>query len=556
MKYLIDFHHGVTEAQIDAYLDQYGYTFLQEWDNFERVILVESDVEPVKTDLVEYVVRDDHLEIRPQMADSIELNKHFISTNVPGLPSITINNQDEKDWWKTYILIQPDFDSSATEISRKGQNVSVYIMDSGLNADSTEFEGVNITNLYTVTPDDFTDQKGHGTAIASIIAGNTCGITKADIKVVKIFRTDRGTYQSEFLSALDAILADCPDNTYAVVNCSWSIPRNYYIESKMREMIFKGIWVLAASGNNGTPIDDVTPAAMDEVLTIGSFSPDLVPSTFSDYTGGSHISYTQDSVNHGELDGWAPGEKIWCLDKNNNYGYAAGTSMACAVASAVLAYNLTDYLDSNKQRWPGKQQLQLNSFAQILVKRTGLLDFSDPKYSDSKNRIVTLLDKMIYDTVGTADEFVVLSYTDRGVKELVGLLNVHTTKEAKWLDPLPKSFFMQTDGYLYGNPTKEDFFTTSDIEGYKKFNCRLEVTMDDDEVVIKNVTIYVIDSEFEVESLDSDHEIRIALLANCTGVTFFCPAGSAPSCFNFCEGGNTCCGIADKNSDCICVGFL
>lgn len=560
MKYLIDFHHGVTEEQIDAYLDEYGYTFLQEWDNFERIVLVETDVEPVKTDLVEFIVRDDHLEIRPQMAQSITVDPYHCSLNVPGLPDLVISTTDEKDWWKNYVLPEPDFDNPSVTISRKGQNVSVYIMDSGINLDHPEFEDVNITNVYTITENDFTDSVGHGTAVASIISGKTCGITAADIKVVKIFRPDRGTYQSEFISALDAIINDFEPNSYAVVNCSWSIPRNQYIEDKLRLMIFQGLYVVAAAGNSGLPIDNVTPAAMDEVITIGSYSPDLVPSSFSSYTGGSIISYTENDVNHGELDGWAPGERIWVADaSNNSYGYSAGTSLACAVASAVAVYNLSDYLDSTGHRLQGTENYMLPNNRFILFQRPNLLDLTDPKYQNSLNYVATLLNQYLYENKGiSTGPAVLVCYAGKG-KQIVGsVLNIISTKEALLLDELPDFFWTTKDGFLWADPPAGSNINSITGENYVIVEFKLSITYNDDQNITKNIKVYILSENLNPEDYPEDSEIQVTLLTGCTNgfVPSCVPGRGSPGCYDDgCGFGTQCCQTIVKNTPCACGMF-
>ena len=561
MKYLIDFHHGVTEEQIDQYLSEHGYTFLKEWDNFERIVLVESDVEPVKTDLVEYIVRDDHLEIRPQMAQTVSIDENHSTLNVPGLPNLVISTSDEKDWWKNYVLPEPDFDNPTVTISRKGQNVSVYVMDSGINADHSEFQGVNVTNIYTITENDFTDCAGHGTAVASVISGNSCGLTAAHIKNVKIFRSDRGTYQSEFISALDAILNDFNPNSFAVVNCSWSIPRNEYIESKFREMVLDGIFVIAASGNGGKPIDDVTPAAMDEAVTVGSYNSDLAPSDFSDYTGGSHISYTEDGVNHGELDGWAPGERIYSANySNNGFDFAAGTSMACAVTSAVAAYNLTDYLDQNGERLKGYENYPITFHRFFIWQRPNLLDLSDPKYQYSKNYIATLMNEAKYETQGLADQVVTKCFAGLGAQNLSAVVNIYNTKEAVVLEDLPEWLWINKDGFLWANPPAGSNNDPVTGENYTTYSFDISITDKEDNTTTKNVKIYIIPQDINLDDLPDDHEIKVTLLTNCSWrTTPSCPGVGPPTagCYSACPGWAPLCCQTDvfKDDECACSMF-
>jgi len=118
---------------------------------------------------------------------------------------------------------------------------------------------------------------------------------------------------------------------------SWSIDRNEFVEDKIRSLIKIGLLPVVAAGNSGIPIENVTPAAMAEVATIGSIGPNLTPSDFSDYTGPADISFTAGQTNYAPgLDYWAPGEYILVANASGGFTYIAGTSAAAAVVSATL----------------------------------------------------------------------------------------------------------------------------------------------------------------------------------------------------------------------------
>ena len=201
------------------------------------------------------------------------------------------------------------------------------MLDSGIDLTHSEFTGKDISLVYSLTGD-FNDTNGHGTGLASLMVGNTCGVTSTSIKVVKIFDDNQPTKQSDFLHALDAILTDMNSNInkFSIINCSWAINKNIYIEDKIKHLINAGALVVASAGNSGKPIEEVTPASMPDVLTIGAYNSDFVPCDFSDYSNPSVVSLTQGQVNTGTLDAWAPGEQIWIANptsKGGGYGFAA-----------------------------------------------------------------------------------------------------------------------------------------------------------------------------------------------------------------------------------------
>jgi subtilisin family serine protease len=320
--------------------------------------------------------------------------------------SLDIN--DQKNWWKVASFAEIDFDEENFDYYVRGFDSTVYIVDSGVDSSHSEFVGRNITNLYSFTGE-FSDTRGHGTALASLISGVTCGLTGAKLKIVKIFDNTRSILQSELLTALDSIAKDfiAGGKMPSVVNMSWGIARNDYINAKIQSLCDLGLFIVAAAGNAGMPIGDITPASIPDILTVGSYGQSLTPSNFSNYTDPSLISYTANETNNGSLDGWAPGEQIWHAGLNDTYGYSAGTSLSAAIASGAIAYNLSLLTSSDaavtvaacnyaelrdkilQARTDTIPYTNNSVYSLLAIKRRGLIDLSDAKYNGSYNAIIT-----------------------------------------------------------------------------------------------------------------------------------------------------------------------
>jgi hypothetical protein len=390
MKYILDFVDSITESELHQYLTDNNITVLKQFDAFGHVYLVSCDTEIyVDNYLLNRVVIDDSEGINLLADITINLTDTFTTKS--------FNIEDQQNWWKVASIEKIDFDVPVHNHPARGKETVVYIIDSGISSSHPEFINSDIDLLFSFN-DDFNDYNGHGTALTSLIVGETCSVTCPRVKVVKIFENGTPTLKSDILAALDAIMTDYLLNgsTASVVNMSWSIPYDELINSKIQKLIDAGIFVVAAAGNSGLAITDVTPACIEDVITIGSFNQNLEPSTFSNYTGGSDISYTSDDVNYGALDGWAPGELIWAANKNGSYGYIAGTSAAAAIASAAFANNIVRYVSSTGEVCDfsfSNQQLSLYKF--LTVSRPGLLDLSDQMYAGSINKVVTIVDNPV-----------------------------------------------------------------------------------------------------------------------------------------------------------------
>jgi hypothetical protein len=385
MKYIIDFKNSTSTDDISNYLSNLSPISTQNMSQFEKTYIVETTATPAVTDIIENIVDDSSAPI-----SLLSFTQEF--TDNLNDPTTDININDDDNWWKVASIRYPDYTEDVNSHAVRGKNVNVYIVDSGLEADHAEFADATIRNIFSITGE-FGDTRGHGTALASLISGKTCGLTNATLCVVKVFEAGMSTYQSDLVRALDAILDDYKANgsKMSVINMSWSISKNSFIESKLQKLLDEGMFVVCSAGNSGTAIENVTPASMISVTTVGSYNSDLVPSDFSNYTGPQPISLTAEPVNHGELDGWAPGENIKVALLNGQYGHANGTSLAAAIHSGSLAYNAIDQLIDNDVLPQGCMEVDTNrniwsqrwSFG-----RTNILTLSGV-YVDSKNTITT-----------------------------------------------------------------------------------------------------------------------------------------------------------------------
>lgn len=552
MKYLIDFKNNTSDTDIQSYLQNNNCTVIKEWDNFDKVFLVETTTLPPSVDIIERISEENNVVINP--LDIISVDPYYATHSNPAL-NLTIKVNDSKDWWKNYSYTTTEFTNSTLTINRLGQHVNVYVMDSGIENGHDEFVDANITNLFSVTGE-FSDKNGHGTAIASVIVGKTCGITDANLKVVKIFDPTHTTLEHELLDALDAIINDHEDNTFSVLNCSWSIPKNEWVEHKLRVLEDEGVFIVAAAGNNGTSIEDVTPASMIDAITVGAYNESLEPCNFSNYTGNSAISVTNDAVNHGELDGWAPGENIYAASLNNTYNFVAGTSIATGISSAVLASNLTWATDSSRQRMKTQESLRVSTAVvnsqKILFSRDNLLDLADPKYANSKNSIATLNDKTAkgYAQMPPDEFFVSVRAGQR--RGLVRLYNNLITQSIEFIDPLPNNFELLPDGRLYGSPTAAQGPTNG--EPYKIYNSKFKRTLTDGHVEDVSIAIYVLGENFDPTTLPSNDPVQITLLGICSGFPSVCQVAPSPTiCSDNCSLGGLCCNETGKTGlDCQC----
>jgi hypothetical protein len=383
MKFLIDFKADVTQEQIDSYFNTNQCDVIKVYNAFEKVYLVTCDKLPQTTDIIEFVVQDDDV---PLIAHEIYTN-NGLSNFSQSIDLVPTDNQ----WWMTYSIegVQ-DVTAPNINIPKRGKNVNIYLVDSGIDISHEEFSDAQISLLHSFTPDDFTDSNGHGTSLASVMVGKTCGLSDSHLKVVKIFQNEVPLFQSQLLEAFDAIYNDmvANSNVLPIINMSWQISHNPYINSKVMKLMDHGAICVVAAGNSGNPISDVTPACVPGVIVIGSYDKDFKPSSFSQYTMEDLVS-SPDSTNHGKLSGWAPGENIYSASIKGGYRLASGTSISAAIHTSALAYNFSYMLDTNgklvESFYRDSNYIVKNLINGMSLSKYRILDLSDSKYAGSAN---------------------------------------------------------------------------------------------------------------------------------------------------------------------------
>lgn len=223
----------------------------------------------------------------------------------------------------------------------------LYIVDSGIDFNHPEFDyiGLEKENFYTLPRynNNFTDERGHGTAVASMAVGKNLGIAR-HCKLCNVKIGDATTTASlyEMGQALDAIANRVAANPTVtrIVNMSWGTARSAYLDTKVQNLINLGVTVICAAGNNGISVEDISPAGMDDVITVASIDQYDIPSGFN------NISPSDAGITSGyglSLDIFAPGENVMVADPNSGYCIGSGTSfsapLVAGIASEIAAIN-------------------------------------------------------------------------------------------------------------------------------------------------------------------------------------------------------------------------
>ncbi|KUF19974.1 S8 family peptidase [Streptomyces silvensis] len=214
------------------------------------------------------------------------------------------------------------------------RGVHVYIVDTGVRVGHSEFGG-RARGAYDAVdrvPGGARDCNGHGTASASIVAGQRTGVAKkALVESVRAFDC-RGVGRLEHLaSAVDWITAHAEKP--AVVNLGFSGPPTTFLDAQLYEMTQKGIAYTTAAGSAGAEGDDacsVTPARQTTGITVAATDRNDSRTSTSNTGPCVHL--------------FAPGDAVPAAGAAYNTAFTrlTGTSAASALAAGTAATHLAE----------------------------------------------------------------------------------------------------------------------------------------------------------------------------------------------------------------------
>ena len=283
-------------------------------------------------------------------------------TIIPTAITITDPSEfpEEYQWGRLRLISRnrPFASSWGTAEVNYSTLTNLVIMDSGINFDHAEFQGVTSTeNLFAlpVFNNDFSDDAGHGTGVASFASGANVGIQQhVNLINCKIFSLAYKPNALDLSKALDAVYNRFVANptTPMIVNMSWVIEKNNYLEHKIQNMIDAGIGIVCGAGNHGMDISILTPPGMTDVVTVAASDKDDIGAGFNNFSVYDQYISTNYGMN---LDIFAPG--VDCLAagvaSSNSYVNVSGSSVSAGYVSGCMAAIMslvpnTYYLDAKR----------------------------------------------------------------------------------------------------------------------------------------------------------------------------------------------------------------
>ena len=242
--------------------------------------------------------------------------------------------------------------STFNDADATGVNSYSYVVDTGIDATNSDFEG-RVTPGYTAVLDGngSLDCNGHGTHVAGIIGGKNYGVAKKTTLIpVRVLDCSGSGSYSSVISGLDWIAANYKAGDAAVVNMSLGGPASSTLDGAITNLIAKGINVVVAAGNSNADACNYSPSRVPDAITVGATSSNDARASYSNY--GSC------------LDIFAPGSLItstWLGTNGTNT--ISGTSMASPHIAGIVARFIAQYSGLTPQQVANsvKKSATLNS---------------------------------------------------------------------------------------------------------------------------------------------------------------------------------------------------
>lgn len=242
----------------------------------------------------------------------------------------------------------------------KGGGAVVAVVDTGLDINHKEFSGriykpLNLT--FKAEPQNLNDKIGHGTHVAGIIGGTTCGVApEVRIMPLKVFPDSSRDYnvdlyiQEAFKVIVDHNKACAEKDKVVAVNCSFGgayyDPMTAYF---IRTLVSQGVTVVVAAGNagDGDPSTHEVfsyPAFIWECLTVGATDEQSKSAGYSNSFDGIDIG--------------APGTDIYSAFPGNVYKKMSGTSMSAPHVTGAVAL-IYDLLRKRYGKYPSEEEVAI-----------------------------------------------------------------------------------------------------------------------------------------------------------------------------------------------------
>lgn len=214
---------------------------------------------------------------------------------------------------------------------RTGAGVQVYVLDSGIATDHSEFGGRASCGKNTLFLENCDDKLGHGTQVASVVGGANFGVAKAaELIAVKVINRRGRAWASNIVEGLNYVAQQKRKNpeTPMVVTMSMAASGlTFFVTTAVSRAVRDGVVVVVAAGNRNNDACNYSPANAELAITVAASTIDDAKGRWSNYGPCVNI--------------FAPGDGIEAagISDSSAVSTGSGTSMAAPRKSERNLYH-------------------------------------------------------------------------------------------------------------------------------------------------------------------------------------------------------------------------
>ncbi|EHR50082.1 subtilisin-like serine protease [Saccharomonospora marina XMU15] len=222
------------------------------------------------------------------------------------------------------------------EYATKADNVTVYVIDTGVDADHSTFGGRVSGGMDFIDNDeDAGDENGHGTHVAGTIGGEEYGVAKGvQIVPVRVLDANGSGTTEQVVAGIDWVAQNASGP--AVANMSLGGSADDALDTAVRGAIEAGVTFGVAAGNESTDAGTTSPARVQEAITVAASNERDAQASFSNYGD--------------VVDLYAPGEDITSAWLDGGENTISGTSMATPHVVGAAALYLAEHGDATPEQ--------------------------------------------------------------------------------------------------------------------------------------------------------------------------------------------------------------
>ncbi|RIA79536.1 peptidase S8/S53 domain-containing protein [Glomus cerebriforme] len=188
------------------------------------------------------------------------LNKRTVVRNPP-------KNLDRIDQAKRPLDGKFIFPDSA------GKDTNIFVIDTGIRVTHKEFENRARFGASFCKGCNDQDENGHGTQVASVVAGKTFGVArKANLIAVRVLNANGDGTKSEVINGLSFVLSEHnkSQNKNSIINMSINGDLSDTINQLIQDLTNAGVHVVVAAGNDATDACNSSPSSASSAITVGA----------------------------------------------------------------------------------------------------------------------------------------------------------------------------------------------------------------------------------------------------------------------------------------------